>query len=52
MVESDLFEKAKPIEIDVSYMGFTINSNLQLAGGGCGGCGSDSADSGCGGCSC
>lgn len=45
VVEKELLEKAKPISIDLSYMGFTVDSALQLGGGSCstscgsGGCG-------------
>lgn len=45
VVEKDLLEKANPISIDLSYMGFTVDSALQLGGGSCstscgsGGCG-------------
>ncbi len=34
-IEKDLYEKAKPVKIDISYMGFSVESNLQLGGGGC-----------------
>lgn len=54
-----LLEEAKPVKIDVTYTGFTIDSNLQLGGGGCGcssGCGSggsgESGGCGSGGCGC
>ena len=38
VVDKDLYEKAKPISIDMTPMGFTVNSSLEL-GGGCGSCG-------------
>ena len=36
IVEKDLMAKAKPITVDLSYMGFQVNSSLELGGGGCG----------------
>ncbi|QJT08166.1 IscA/HesB family protein [Oceanidesulfovibrio marinus] len=54
VVEKELYEQAKPISIDISYMGFTVDSALPLGGGSCGsscgsgGCGTDSS----GGCCC
>ncbi len=44
VMEKELFEQAKPIKVDVSYMGFSVESNLQLGGGACGtgGCASGS----------
>ncbi len=35
LVEKELMQKAQPITVDLSYMGFQIHSNLEL-GGGCG----------------
>src|SRR5690554_1664107 len=35
IVEKDLYEKAKPISIDISAMGFTVDSALPLGGGDC-----------------
>jgi len=28
--------KAQPITVDLTYMGFQVQSNLELGGGGCG----------------
>jgi Fe-S cluster assembly iron-binding protein IscA len=36
LVEKELLKQAQPISVDVTYMGFVVNSNLQLGGGGCG----------------
>ena len=36
LVEKDLMVKAQPITVDLTYMGFQVNSNLDLGGGGCG----------------
>ena len=41
IVEKDFMEKAKPIKIGVSGMGFKLDSSLKLEEG-CSGCGSDS----------
>lgn len=41
-VNSELLDSAKKIRVDFSPMGFFIDSELELGGGGCGGC------SGCG----
>jgi Fe-S cluster assembly iron-binding protein IscA len=43
VVDKELAEQASPIKVDVTPMGFTIDSPLDLgpaggAGGGCGGC--------------
>ncbi|GAB7080226.1 hypothetical protein JCM14635_18990 [Megalodesulfovibrio paquesii] len=35
VMERELFNQAKPLRIDVSYMGFSVESSLQLGGGGC-----------------
>ena len=41
VVEKELYDKAKPISIDASPMGFTVDSALRLAGPDCSsGCGS------------
>lgn len=42
-VNSDLFDQAKNIRIDFSDMGFSVQSELQIGGGGC----SPSCCSGC-----
>jgi Fe-S cluster assembly iron-binding protein IscA len=36
IVDKDLMEKAKPVTVDLSYMGFQVHSSLELGGGGCG----------------
>lgn len=41
-VNNELLESAKNIRVDFSPLGFSIESKLQLGGGGCSGC------SGCG----
>lgn len=41
-INSELLSSAKNIRVDFSPMGFSIDSELQLGGGGCSGC------SGCG----
>jgi len=42
IMERELFNQAKPLRIDVSYMGFSVESSLQLGGG----CSSGSCSSG------
>jgi hypothetical protein len=39
VVEKELLEKAAPMKVDMTYMGFAVTSNLELggAGGSCGG---------------
>ena len=48
VMDKELYQQASPVKVDISYMGFVVESNLQLGGGSCstGGCGTDS--SGCG----
>lgn len=48
LMDKELLESAKPVTVDISYMGFTVDSSLQLGGGGCssgscstGGCSSE-----------
>lgn len=36
IVDKELMTKAQPISVDLTYMGFQINSSLELGGGGCG----------------
>jgi Fe-S cluster assembly iron-binding protein IscA len=36
VMDKKLLEMAKPVKVDVTYMGFTVDSNLQLGGGSCG----------------
>lgn len=40
LVEQSLMEKAEAITIDFDMQGFTIDSKLELASGGCSGCAS------------
>ncbi|BBD07438.1 HesB/YadR/YfhF-family protein [Desulfovibrio ferrophilus] len=49
VMEKELLEAAKPVKVDITYTGFSVDSNLQLGGGGCGSgsCGTDSSG-GCG----
>jgi len=44
LVDKELMAQAKPISIDLTYMGFQINSSLELGGG----CGSSCASGSCG----
>lgn len=38
VVEQDLYSRAKPLKVDMSYLGFQITSAMPLSGrGGCGG---------------
>jgi len=50
VMEKELLESAKPVKVDITYTGFSVESNLQLGGGGGCGSGSCSTDSsgGCG----
>ena len=43
-LESDLLERVGSVKIDVGYMGFMVEPELPLGGGGCASCGG-----GCGG---
>jgi iron-sulfur cluster assembly protein len=36
VIDKDLMTQAESIKIDMTYMGFQVESNLQLGGGGCG----------------
>jgi len=45
LVEKELMVQAKSMTIDLTYMGFQINSSLELGGGGCG---SSCSTGGCG----
>lgn len=38
VVDKELLEKAKPLTIDFACAGFSVDSSLELGGGGCGGC--------------
>lgn len=47
VMDKQLLDSAKPVTVDISYMGFTVDSSLPT-GGSCGsGCGS-SGSGGCG----
>ena len=35
IVDKELYEQAKPLSVDLTYMGFSVNSNLPLGGGSC-----------------
>ncbi len=48
VIDKSLLESAAPVKVDVTYTGFTVDSSLQLGGGGCGSSGSCSSGS----CSC
>jgi len=49
LVEKELCEKGKPFAIDMTHMGFEVQSGLELGGGGCGcSSGGGCASSGCG----
>ena len=48
IINKDFMEKAKPLKVDYSTLGFKISSSMDLGGGGCGGgCGSTSDSSCC-----
>jgi len=36
IMDKELYGQAKPVKVDLSYMGFNVTSNLVLGGGGCG----------------
>lgn len=40
VVDKEFMEKAEKIKIDFTGMGFSLDSNIDLGGGGCGSCGS------------
>ena len=46
IMETDLLEKAQPVTVDYTDMGFNLSSSLELGGGGCSSCGTGG---GCGG---
>ena len=46
VVEKELLAKAAPLKIDLTYMGFNIESSMELGGGG--GCGSSCSSGSCG----
>ncbi|NDY57341.1 hypothetical protein G3N56_11370 [Desulfovibrio sulfodismutans] len=37
LVDKELSQQAGPMKVDMTYMGFTVQSGLELGGGGCGG---------------
>lgn len=48
VIDKELLEQGKPFKVDMSYLGFQVDSSMELGGGGCsssGGCSS-------GGCAC
>jgi hypothetical protein len=45
VIEKDLLEKASPLKVDMTYMGFSVTSSLELGGGG--GCGSSCSGGSC-----
>lgn len=48
LIEKDLFEQTGNVAVDMSYMGFTVDTEKEVAGVGMGGCAS--CGGGCGGC--
>lgn len=48
VIDKELLANAKPVKVDVTYTGFSVDSNLQLGGGGCGSAGGCASGS----CSC
>jgi iron-sulfur cluster assembly protein len=48
VVDKEFMEKAERIKIDFTGMGFHLDSNMDLGGGGCGGCGSGGSGGSCG----
>jgi len=45
VIEKDLYEKASPLKVDMTYMGFAITSEMELGGGGS--CGSSCSGGSC-----
>ncbi len=39
VVDKEFMDKAENISIDFTGMGFALDSNIELGGGGCSGCG-------------
>jgi len=37
VIEKDLVQQAGPFKVDMTYMGFSVSSHMELGGGGCGG---------------
>lgn len=48
LVEKELYAQAKPLSVDLTHLGFEVQSSLQL-GGGCGCSSSGCSSGGCGG---
>lgn len=46
VVDKEFMEKAETIKVDFTGMGFHLDSNIDLGGGGCAGCGSDGGSCG------
>ncbi len=47
VVDKELFQQAGSMKVDMTYMGFTVQSSLELGGGGCGGSCSSSSSCSC-----
>jgi len=45
VIEKDLLEKATPLKVDMTYMGFSVTSNMELGGGSS--CGSSCSGGSC-----
>ncbi len=48
IVDKELSAQAAPMRVDMSYMGFTVQSSLQLGDGGCGCSGGSCSSGSCG----
>jgi len=48
IVDKELAAQAAPMRVDMSYMGFTVQSSLQLGDGGCGCSGGSCSSGSCG----
>jgi Fe-S cluster assembly iron-binding protein IscA len=48
IVDKDLAVQAAPLRVDMSYMGFSVQSSLELGGGGCGCSGGSCSSGSCG----
>jgi Fe-S cluster assembly iron-binding protein IscA len=48
IVDKELSAQAAPMRVDMSYMGFTVQSSLQLGDGGCGCSGGACSSGSCG----
>jgi hypothetical protein len=47
IVDRELSQEAGPMKVDMTYMGFSVQSSLVLGGGGCGGSCSSSSSCSC-----